>query len=216
MSDYSLPPCVTLVFGRAGSGKTTFAFRYLVNAAWEQECNQNPSACTFIFDWKLEASQRLGIAACGSLAQCEAAIKNRWVVFNPAIMFQARQRDAFRWFCTWVFEVSRRGPGKKIIYVDELWRFADAQSLPIELETIARMGRSENLELLSSTQHPRDYHRDIRAEVTEWVCFSMDEPGELDAVRHYFREVDKIVSLPRGSFIGYNRESGAQMAGKLF
>ena len=78
------------------------------------------------------------------------------------------------------------------------------------------MGRSENLELLSATQHPRDYHRDIRAEVTEWVCFSMDEPGELDAVRPYFRGVDRVAQLPRGSFIAYNRESGADVAGKLF
>ena len=92
----------------------------------------------------------------------------------------------------------------------------DTNSLPSELELVARMGRSENLELLSATQHPRDYHRDIRAEVTEWVCFSMDEPGELDAVRPYFRGVDRVAQLPRGSFIAYNRESGADLGGKLF
>jgi len=216
MSDYSLPPCVTLVFGRSGSGKTTFCFRYLVNAAREQPANANPAGCIFVFDWKLEAAQRLGLAPCGTAAQCEAAIANRWVVFNPAIMFQERQRDAFRWFCAWVFEVSKRGPGKKILYVDELWHFADAQSLPVELEKIARMGRAENLEFLSSTQHPRDYHRDIRAEVTEWVCFSTDEPGELDAVRPYFRGVDRIAGMAKGSFIAYNRDSGQELSGKLF
>lgn len=140
----------------------------------------------------------------------------RWVMFNPGVMFHERQRDALRWFCHWCFEVSRRGPGKKVFYVDELWHFADAQSLPAELEKIARMGRSENLELLSSTQHPRDYHRDIRAEVTEWVCFNTMEPGELDAVRPYFRGVDRVAELPRGSSIGYNRESGAEMSGELF
>ena len=148
--------------------------------------------------------------------QCEAALASRWVVFNPAIMFQERQRDAFRWFCHWVFETSKRSGGKKILYVDEMWHFADAQSLPIELEKIARMGRAENLEWLSSTQHPRDYHRDIRAEVTEWVCFSTDEPGELDAVRPYFRGVDRIAGMAKGNFIAYNRDSGEELAGKLF
>ena len=216
MSDYTLPPCVTLAFGRSGSGKTTFCYRYLVNAAKAQPANASPAACIFVFDWKLEASQRLGLPACGTAAQCEAAIASRWVVFNPAIMFQERQRDAFRWFCHWVFETSKRGPGKKIFYVDEMWHFADSQSLPVELEKIARMGRAENLELLSSTQHPRDYHRDIRAEVTEWVCFSTDEPGELDAVRPYFRGVDKIVGMAKGKFIAYNRDSGEELAGKLF
>jgi hypothetical protein len=216
MSDWSLDAHVTLVFGRQGSGKTTFAFRYLVNAAKEQPPNASPVGCIFIFDWKLEAAQRLGIAPCGMAAQCEAALASRWVLFNPAIMFQERQKDAFRWFCHWVFEVSKRGPGKKIFYVDELWHFADAQSLPVELEKIARMGRAENLELLSSTQHPRDYHRDIRAEVTEWVCFSTDEPGELDAGRPFFRGVDKFAGIPKVQFIAYHRVSGAELSGKLF
>lgn len=216
MPDYSLPPCVTLVFGRSGSGKTTFAFLYLLNRACEQFANDAPAVCTFIFDWKLEASQRLGLPVAGTLAQCEAALATRWVCFNPAVMFQERQRDAFRWFCQWLFEVSKRGPGKKVFFVDELWRFVDAQSLPAELERVARMGRAENLELLTATQHPRDYHRDIRAEVTEWVCFSMTEPGELDAVRPYFRGVDRVAALQRGEFIAYNRESGAELQGRVF
>lgn len=74
------------------------------------------------------------------------------------------------------------------------------------------MGRAENLELLTATEHPRDYHRDIRAEVTEWVCFSTDEPGDLDAVRPYFRKVDRVANLPRGSFIANNRETGAELS----
>jgi DNA helicase HerA-like ATPase len=102
------------------------------------------------------------------------------------------------------------------LFVDELWRFVDAQTLSAELERVARMGRAENLELLTGTQHPRDYHRDIRAEVTEWVCFSMTEPGELDAVRPYFRGVDRVAALQRGEFIAYNRESGAELAGRVF
>ena len=216
MPDYSRPPCVTLAFGSSGTGKSTFAFLYLANRAVEQPANAEPSACTFIFDWKLEASQRLGVTPVGTLAQCEAAVPSRWVVFNPAVMFQERQKDALRWFCHWVFEVSRRGPGKKILFVDELWRFVDAHSLPAELEKVARMGRAEGLELLSATQHPRDYHRDLRAEVTEWVCFNTIEPGDLDAVRPYFRGVDRVASLPRGAFIAYNRESGAELAGTVF
>lgn len=224
MPDYSLPSCNTLVFGRQGSGKTTFCFRYLANAAAEQEANPNPAACIFIFDWKLEASQRLGITPCGTAAQCEAAIQTRWVVFNPFVMFQAEpgkepaDRRAFNWFCHWTYEVCKRGPGKKIIFVDEHAQFVEnrADRLPAELETIIRQGRGENIELLMSTQFPKDYARPIRASVTEWVCFSTTEPDDLDAVRPYFRGVDAVASLPRGSFIGYNRDSGKQLAGKMF
>ncbi len=216
MPDYSRPPCVTLIFGGSGSGKSTLAFLYLLNRLVEQAANTEPAACVFIFDWKLEASQRLGLPVCGTAAQCEAAVPSRVVCLNPAVMFQERQKDALRWFCHWAFEVSRRGPGKKILFIDELWRFVDAQSLPAELERVARMGRAEGLELLTATQHPRDYHRDLRAEVTEWVCFNTVEPDELDAVRPYFRGVDRVASLPRGSFIAYHRESGAELAGKVF
>jgi len=35
-------------------------------------------------------------------------------------------------------------------------------------------------------------------------------------VRQYFSGVDRVANLPRGSFISYNRESGEELAGKLF
>jgi hypothetical protein len=78
------------------------------------------------------------------------------------------------------------------------------------------MGRAENLELLTATQHPRDYHRDLRAKVTEWVCFQMTEPNELAAVQPYFPGVAQVAALPKGSFIAYNVDSGAELSGKLF
>jgi DNA helicase HerA-like ATPase len=106
--------------------------------------------------------------------------------------------------------------GQKVLFLDELWRFVNAQQLPAELEKVARMGRAENLELLTATQHPRDYHRDIRSEVTEWVCFHTTEPDDLDAVRPYFSGGDCVTALARGSFISYNRENGAEPWGKIF
>lgn len=81
-----------------------------------------------------------------------------------------------------------------------------------ELQPSLVMDRAENLELLTATQHPRDCQRDLRAEVTEWVCFSMSEPGELDAVRPCFRGVDRVAGLQRGEFMACNRESGAELA----
>ena len=67
-----------------------------------------------------------------------------------------------------------------------------------------------------AVQHPKDYHRDIAAEVTEWVCFQMFDPAELDAVRPYFRAVDQVAALPKGEFIAYNVESGEELRGRLF
>jgi hypothetical protein len=125
-------------------------------------------------------------------------------------------KQAFRWFCKWAFEASQRGPGRKIIYLDELKQFASKFSVPPELSKIARMGRAENLELLTSTQYPRDYHTDLRGAVTEWVCFNTNEPAELDAVRPYFPGVDRVAGLAKGRFIAFNRNSGTELTGRVF
>ena len=68
MPDWTLPPNCTLVAGASGSGKTTWGHRYLVNRATEQAANPAPAAVTFVFDYKLEFSQRLGLPAVGTLA----------------------------------------------------------------------------------------------------------------------------------------------------
>lgn len=230
MPDYSLPPCVTLTFGRSGSGKTTFCFRYLANALTPQEANHDPAAAVFVFDWKLEASKRFGVEAVCSEHGFESALAGRLVVFNPHPMFPGDRRVtspegdkvlndekmALRWFCKRVFECSQRGPGKKIVYIDELAQFNSRFNLSPEISRIARLGRAEHLELLISTQYPRDYHSDLRGAVTEWVCFQTTEPPELDAVRPYYAHVDAVAALPMGSYLAYNRNTGRQLPGRLW
>lgn len=208
MSDYSIPNAITLIFGQGSSGKTTFAFRYLLNV---------PCACRFLFDDRGQAAARLKLPSSGTAKQCEEALPTRWVCFNPHIMFPGdKLKDGFRWFCSWVFEASKRGPGKKVLFVDELWQWCDGLSIPGELENLARTGRIEGIELVSATHSPRDYHRDLRRLVTEWVCFNTKEPADLDAVRPYYSGVDKVADLARGEFLAYNRDSGAELRGRLF
>jgi hypothetical protein len=74
----------------------------------------------------------------------------------------------------------------------------------------------KNLELLTCTHRLWEYHADIQAQVTEWVCFNTVDPRELDAVRPCYPGVDKIATLPKGSFLAYNRDSRAELAGRVF
>lgn len=206
--DYNNPLRITLVVGQGGSGKTTFGFRYLLNA---------PFACRFIFDDRGQASDRLKLKPCGTAEQCEQALASRWVCFNPHIMFPGDKLKAgFRWFCQWAFECSKRGPGQKVLFVDELWQWCDRWTIPAELENAARTGRIHGLELLTLTHSPKDYHDDLRRLVTEWVCFNVVEEGDLEKIRPYFAGVTRAKQLPRGSFLAYNRETGAELAGKVF
>jgi len=208
MRDYTNPKCITLIFGQGDCGKTSFAYRYLLNA---------PFACRFIFDEDGQAAQRLRLKMSGTARECEAALASRWVCFNPHVMFPGdKLKDAFRWFCNWAFQTSERGPGRKVFFVDELWQWCDARSMPAQLDTVNRIGRHVGLELLTATHRPRDYHSDLRSQVTEWVCFNCIEPADLDAVRPYYAGVDKVATLAKGHFIAYNRKNGAELAGKLF
>ena len=170
MPDWTLPHHCTLVAGASGSGKTSFCQSFLLNRSLELAGNPAPAACTFVFDYKLEFSQRLGIPAVGTLKECQAALASRWVVFNPFIMFQseegkeAPERRAFAWFCEWVYDVCRRGPGRKVFHCDEAHNFLPTRSdlLPAYFSRILREGRAEDLEVLLSTQFPKDYARIVR------------------------------------------------------
>ena len=232
----SLPPCVVLVFGRSRSGKNTFVYRYLANLLTPQPLNEHPAACVFVFDWKYvkpdvtEAADRMGRAAVTTEAGIMGALDSRLVIFNPHAMFPGTTRvknlegeyvlndlrQGIRWFCDKVFALSRSGPGRKILFVDEPKNFMSKAYVYPEILRIATMGAATGLGLLMATHFPSQYHRDLRDSVTEWVCFNITEPDNLDAVRPYFPGVDQVTTLPRGSFIAVNRDNGAELAGKLF
>jgi hypothetical protein len=208
MSDFSLPNVLTLIFGKSGSCKTSFAFAYLLNVN---------AACIFIFDDRGQAVSRLKIRACGTARECELAVPTRIVCFNPHIMFPgALLPDAFRWFCKWAFDVSKRGPGKKVLFVDELWQWSNQRRpVPAELENVVRTGRIEGLELVTATHSPREYHELIRSQATEFVAFNTVEPAQLEAIRPYWPSVDAAAGLVKGQFIAVNRESGGIVRGMM-
>jgi hypothetical protein len=208
MPDYSLPNLITLIFGQGSNGKTTFALRAMLNTGY---------ACRFIFDDRSQAAARLKLPHCGTAAECEAALSTRWVCFNPHVMFPgAKLPDGFRWFCHWAFEASKRGPGKKLLFVDELWQWANQYSMPEEFENVIRTGRTEGLGFMSATHSPREYHEIVRSQCTEFVAFNTVEPRQLKSIEPYWPAVHKAADLPRGAFLAYNRESGSELAGKLF
>jgi hypothetical protein len=208
MPDYTKPSSVTLIFGQGSGGKTSFAFCYLLNV--------EGVACRFIFDDRGQAAARLKLRPCGTERECELAVPTRWVCFNPHVMFPgAKLPEAFRWFCQWAFAVSRRGPGRKILLVDELWQWSHSRKpVPPELENVIRTGRTEGLEFLSATHSPREYHELIRSQATEFVAFNTIEPAQLDAIRPYWSGVDKAAELPKFRWLAFNRDSGAELAGQ--
>lgn len=207
MSDYTLPPCSTLVVGKTGSGKTTFALEYLraVNCS-----------CRFVFDDLGQAAARLKRPHSSTAAELEAALSSKWVIFNPHRMFPGQVESAFKYFCHWTLTVSGRAEGKKVLLTDEVWRFCSPHAIPQELAAVAQMGRAENLELLTCTQMPHKLHSSLTGSSTELVCFRLDEPLALGRVGELGASPDAISTLPMGSYVAHNRISGSKLSGKMF
>jgi hypothetical protein len=190
-----------------GSGKTGFAMRYMANS----NC-----ACRFVFDDQGQVSARWKLPHASTATELESALESRWVVYNPHRMFPGDVAAAFRFFCHWVFEVSKRGPGKKIVLLDEVWQWCSPHAIPRELATIAQMGRVENLELLTATQLPHKLHASLTGQSTELVCFRLDEPLALARIQELGLSAAEIANLPLGKFIAINRLSRRTLAGKVF
>ena len=207
MADFTLPPAQTLIAGMTGSGKSTFAYRYLLNA---------PAACRFVFDDLGRAATRLGIPPVFTWEQCNEALARQWVIFNPHQVYPGNTKQAFRDFCTWVYNWARGGPGKKLFLVDEVWQWQNNLEIPRELALVVQTGREENLEFVSATQLPHKINASITGQSTELVCFRLGEPLALKRVGELGADIAEISALPLGHWVSYNRLTGGKTAGKVF
>ena len=190
-----------------GSGKTTFAIKLLLNAS---------VSCRFVFDDLGRAATRLKINPCRTLRDCETALASRWVVYNPHTMFRGNPGGAFNWFCEWVYEVSRRGPGKKMFVADEVWQWQTGHQIPDELKLLVTTGREEGVSLVSCTQYPHQMNSALTGSATEIVCFRLDEPRALERVAELGMDARRVQNLPLGAFIARNRLSGGRLSGRMF
>jgi hypothetical protein len=191
----------------SSSGKTTFALRYLLNVS---------AACRFIFDDLGQVAARLKAPHASTGAELEAALQTRWVIFNPHRMFPGDVENAFRYFCAWSFNASRRGPGRKVFFADEIWRWCSPHAIPRELATLVQAGRAEDIEMMTATQLPQKLNSSLTGQSTELVCFRLGDCLSLDKVEELGADRNAVQSLPLGSFIAWNRLSGGCLAGRLF
>lgn len=207
MPDFGASRQCLLLAGASGTGKTTFALRYLVNGEF---------VARFIFDGDGQAAARLRIRPCRSEADCEAALASRWVVYDPNSQFPGRHGEAFAWFCGWTFAAAGRGPGRKVLLVDEVWRYCNNWTLPAELAACVQTGRVRELDLIFATQRPNRLNEAISGEATELVCFWLQGERALKTVEGLGADSAVVVGLARGEFVAMDTGTGETTRGRLW
>src|SRR5207247_9739440 len=121
-------------------------------------------------------SRRLLVTPAYTARQLEEALPTRWVIFNPFKLFPADYAAGFAWFCQWVYNCAGRGPGLKVLVVDELWQWADSRAIPRTLRLCTQAGRERGVQLLTGTQEPHRGNSSIVGQAAELVCFGRQAP----------------------------------------
>jgi hypothetical protein len=207
MSDYTLPPASRIICGMTGSGKTTAAFRYLEKA---------DPVCRFIFDDMGQAHARMDRPLAATATEMEESLGSRWILYNPHRMFPGEIEKAFDFFCEWVLDACSRVPGRKIVLIDEVWRFTTPYTVPKPLAKLAQMGRAEGVELVTCTQRPNRLNESIRDSATEIVCFKLTGANQIECMEETKAKREEIMSLPLGKYLSFNRLNGQMSSGKVF
>ena len=197
---------VTAVCGLSGTGKSTFALRYIVNAVL---------ACRFLFDPEGEFADRLAIRPASQFYDLQRQFIQGTVVFDPHGMFPGRLIDAFCFFCDLAFTWSERIEGRKVLVVDEVWKYCKPGSIPDELALVCQTGRKRGLGLMVNTQRPNLLNGSILNEVSEMVCFRLQEENALEKVSGYGFSPDELKALPDLQLVARNLDSGGERRGRI-
>lgn len=197
---------VTIAAGLSGTGKSTFGLRWLVN---------DDFAVCFCFDPDGEFSQRLGIPAAEDPYALGVQLCQGFVIFDPHAMFPGRLSAGFGFFCDWAFAMSARIPGRKLLVVDEVWKYCTPKTIPEELAVVVQTGRKVGLALLVNTQRPNLLNGAILNEVSEMVCFRLQEGNALEKVSEYGFDPEELRALPDLHLIGRNLDTGGELRGRI-
>lgn len=200
----------TLIAGRSGSGKSTWARRYLRRA--------RGVALRLIWDDQGEHCRAFGgVRPANSVEDLERDLAQGWVFFDPALLFPGRPAEAFGFFCDWALEVSKRGAGRKLVLVDEVWRYCHPGFIPSELAAVVQTGRKWELETVFATQRPQRVNESILGEVTEAVGFHLIGSNAVEKMAdNYELDPAELGQLPTGHWVSRNMQSGAVLRGRLW
>lgn len=190
-------------FGESGSGKTTLAVKFLVNSKYDYN---------FIFDEEEQFSEMLGIPACRTPEEIEAAIPTGWILFCPDKMFPGEPEKALAFWCEFVCEICNKLSGKKSFMLDEAGNFQESNNIPLPLRIVVQCGRRYGVDGVFLGHHPNEFHNKLRRQLTEIICFQTFEDTSDDFLRNRGFNMDELKALQPFKWIGRTK-TGYQFSG---
>lgn len=182
------------IFGGSGTGKTTYARKFLCNAK---------ATCRFLFDAEGEFARTFGLKACRTSAEFDRAVPTGWVCYDPHDMFPGDQEGALVWFSKVVFAYGDALPGRKFFVVDEFGSHVTPTNVPKPVKVILQMGRRYGIDGVFMAQQPNEIPDTILSQITETVCFQLtsDTPKTVNFLRKFGLDVETVAHLPQFHWI---------------
>ena len=191
------------IFGSQGSGKTTWALRFLANS---------PAKVRWLFDYEGEFADRLNLTPCRTPEEIAQAIATGWVCYDPEAMFPDDDEAALCFFCELAFKYSEAMPGRKIFVVDELQDYITSHRVPRQLRNIVRRGRRRGIDCVFMAQEPNSVHNLIQGQLTEVCCFQTITDNALAFLKEFGFDPAEVAALPEFRWICRNKR-GAEARG---
>lgn len=203
---------LAIICGNSGSGKTSFALRYLANS-------YHHHACRFIFDPDAGAansySRRLRVPPARTPGELATALLRGTVIFDPDTLFPGRRESGFEFFAEWILAKAKRIPGRKVFLADEVWRYCSPHYIPGPLAEIVQTGRHSGLEVLTLTQAPNRLHGRILNEATEVIAFRLLFRRALETLTEFGFDREEVLRLPPLRFVALDLETGGSLRGAV-
>lgn len=185
------------VFGGSGTGKTTYALKFLANA---------PATCRYLFDADGEFSERMKLPPARTTFELDQAVASGWVCYDPHIMFPGELERALEYFATLALAASKRLSGRKFFVVDELGHYMTGHQVPRPLKEIVQTGRRAGLDGVFIGQQPNELHNTVRCQLTEVVCFQLTEECALEYPAKFGFDPEAVRALGPHQFICRNNQ----------
>lgn len=161
-------------------------------------------------------SERTGLVCAETEEELEMAIEDGFCLFDSSRMFPGDRMAGAQWFFNWSYNAASNLPGRKLLVVDEVWKYCSPHSIPVSLGQWILDGRKLGCETMFATQQPNKLNETILNESTELVCFRLQGSNALAKIAEHGIEPEEVKNLQRGAFVALNCETGGELRGRLW